>query len=74
MYGGNFAFQNPLSWLVVGRKFTIFDVFYFVFEGKFQVQAPRGAYIRRGDLTKGFLRYDLGGLIHGGAYFGNFTV
>ena len=30
---------------------------------------PRGrAYIRRGDLTKGFLRYDFGGLIFGGAY------
>ena len=56
------------------RKFTIFALFYFVFEGKFQVQAPRGAYIRRGDLTEGFLRYDFGGLIHGGAYFRNFTV
>ena len=56
------------------RKFTIFALFYFVFEGKFQVQAPRGAYIRRGDLTEGFLRYDFGGLIFGGAYFRNFTV
>ena len=52
----------------MGRKFTIFALFYFVFEGKFQVQAPRGAYIRRGDLTEGFLRYDFGGLIFGGAY------
>ena len=34
-------------------------------EGQFQVQAPRGAYIRRGDLTEGFLRYDFGGLIFG---------
>ena len=48
---------------VVGRKFTIFALFYFVFEGKFQVQAPRGAYIWRGDLTEGFLHYDFGGLI-----------
>ena len=52
----------------------MFALFYFVFEGKFQVQAPRGAYIRRGDLTEGFLRYDFGGLIFGGAYFRNFTV
>ena len=52
----------------MGRKFTNFALFYFVFEGKFQVQAPRGAYIRRGDLTEGFLRYDFGGLIFGGAY------
>ena len=27
-----------------------------------------GAYIRRGDLTEGFLHYDFGGLIFGGAY------
>ena len=38
-----------------------------------------GAYIWRGDLTEGFLRYRFGGLIfegliHGGAYFRNFTV
>ena len=38
----------------MGRKFTIFGLFYFVFEGKFQVQAPRGAYIRRINLTEGF--------------------
>ena len=40
---------------------------------------PPGAYIRRGDLTKGLLpsesgRLIFGGLIHGGAYFWNFTV
>ena len=52
----------------MGRKFAIFALFYFVFESKFQVQAPRGAYIQRGDLTEGFLRYDSGGLIFGGAY------
>ena len=57
---GNFLFK----W---GRIFTIFAVFYFVFEGKFQVQAPQGACIWRGDLTEGFLHYDFGGLIFGGA-------
>ena len=31
-------------------------------------------YIWRGDLTEGFLRYRIGGLIFGGAYFRNFTV
>ena len=62
MYGGKFAFQNRLGWLVVGRKFTIFALFYFVFEGKFQVQAPWGAYIRRGDLPEGFCVTILGGL------------
>ena len=34
----------------------------------FQVQASPGAYIWRGNLTQGFLRYEFGGLIFGGAY------
>ena len=29
---------------------------------------PRGAYIRRGDLTEGFLHYDFEGVTFGGAY------
>ena len=60
--------------LIVGRKFTVFALLYSVFEGNFQVQAPRGAYIRRGDLTEGFLRYRFRGLIFREAYFRNFTV
>ena len=57
------------------RKFTIFALFYFEFEGKFQVQTPRGAYIWKGDLTITILAgLYLEGLIHGGAYFRNFTV
>ena len=35
---------------------------------------PPGAYIQRGDLTEGFMRYDSGGLYMEGAYFRNFTV
>ena len=62
---GNMRFQIDWASLFHGRKVTIFTLFYFVFEGKFQVQGPRGAYIRRGDLRKGFLRYDFGGLIFG---------
>ena len=54
------------------QKF-IFALFYFVFEGNFQVQAP-GAYIRRGDLTEGFLRYEFGGLIFYRMYFRLFFV
>ena len=58
--------------LIVGRKFTVFALFYFVFEGNFQEQALWGAYIWRGDITDGFLRYEFRG--HGGAYFLNFAV
>ena len=54
--------------LIVGSKFTIFALFYFVFEGNFPSTSPRGAYIWRGDLTEGFLHYRFGGLIFGGAY------
>ena len=48
--------------LIFGRKFTIFALFYFVFEGNFQVQFWRGT------LTEGFLHYEFGGLIFGEAY------
>ena len=58
--------------LIVGTKFAVFALFYFVFEGNFPRTSPRGAYIRRGDLTQGFLRYWFGGLIHGGAFFSEF--
>ena len=60
-----------INWasLIVRRKFTVFSLFYFVFEGNFQVQDPGGgAYICRGDLTEGFLRYEFVGLIFGEAY------
>ena len=65
---GNLHPKIDLASLIVGRKFTInFALFYFVSEGNLQVQAHRGAYIWRGDLTEGFLRYEFGGLIFGGA-------
>ena len=46
---GNLRFNIDSASLIVGRKFTVFPLFYFVYEGNFQVQAPRGAYIWRGD-------------------------
>ena len=36
-------FKTDRASLIVGRKFTVVALFYFVFEGNFQVQAsPRG--------------------------------
>ena len=61
-------FKIDWASLIVGRKFTVFALFYFVFEGNFQVQAPQGAYIRRGDVKEDFLRYKFVGLTFGGAY------
>ena len=67
-------FKIEWATLLFGSKFTVFALFYFVFEGNFSSTSPRGAYIWRGDLTESFLRYPFGGLIFGGAYFRNFTV
>ena len=47
--------------LIVGSKFTVFAMFYFVSDGNFPSTNPRGAYIWRGDLTEGFLRCRFGG-------------
>ena len=69
---GNLRFKIDWASLIVGRKFTVFALCYFVFEGNFQVQAPWGG--GKGLLTEGFLRYEFEGLIHGRAYFRNFTV
>ena len=65
---GNLRFKIDWASLIVGSKFTIVALFYFVFEGNFPSTGPRGAYIWRGDLTEGFLRYRTGGPIFGGAY------
>ena len=67
-------FKIDWASLIVGSKFSVFALFYFVLEGNFQSTSPQGAYIWRGDLTEGSLRNRFGGLIFGGAYFRNFTV
>ena len=64
----NLRFEIDWASLTVGSKFIVFALFDFVFEGNFLSTSPPGAYIWRGDLTEGFLRYDFGGLIFGGAY------
>ena len=65
---GNLRFKIDWASLIVGSKFTVFALFYFVFEGNFQVQAPRGGLYLEGQLNGGFLRYEFGGLTFGGAY------
>ena len=71
IYGGKFAFQNGLGYTscIVGSKFTVIALFYFVFEGNFPSTSPRGAYIWRGDLTEGFFALpDWGAYIWRGLY------
>ena len=65
---GNLRFIIDWASHIVGSKFIVFALFYFVFEGNFPSTSPRAAYICRGDLTEGFSRYRFGGLIFGGAY------
>ena len=75
-------FKIDCASLIVGSKFTVFALFFFVFESNFPSASPPppgGGYIWRDDLTEDFLRYEFGGLIFGGAYtwrglFRNFTV
>ena len=65
-----------ISWasLIAGSKCTVFALFYFVFEGNFQVQALGELIFEGVILRKVFCVTSLGELIHEGAYFRNFTV
>ena len=78
MYGGRFALQNRL-----GSPYTWKEIYRFCFvllckvEGNFQVPAlwgrgggggGEGGLYLEGRFNRGFLRYEFGGLIFGGAY------
>ena len=57
---GNLRFKIDWASLIVRRTFTIFALFYFVFEGNFTSTNPGGSYIWRGNLTEGFCITGLG--------------
>ena len=61
---GNLRFKIDRASLIVGRKFTVFALFYFVFEGSFQVQDPRGGLYLEGLIFE-ILRYTR---VRGGKY------
>ena len=62
-------FKIDWASLIFGSKFTVFAMFYFVFEGNFPSTSPRGTYIWRGDLTEGFFASpDWGAYIWRGLY------
>ena len=67
VFGGAYLRREICVSKLIGLA-LVFALFYSVFEGKFQVQAPRGAYIWRGNLTEGLFALRVWGLIHGGAY------
>ena len=65
---GNLRFKIDWASFIFGINLPFLLCFPLYLRAIFQVQAPGGAYIWRGDLTEGFLRYRFGGLIFGGAY------
>ena len=76
--------SKSIGLALVGSKFTVFALFYFLFEDNVKVQAP-GGLIFRGAIScsrTGFLCYEFEGFIFGGVinegggggYFRNFTV
>ena len=56
------CFKIDWASLKVGSEFTVFALFYFVFEGNLPSTSPRGAYIWRGVLMEAFRITSLGGL------------
>ena len=64
---GNLRFKVDWASLIVGRKFTVLLCFTLYLRAISKCKF-RGAYIWRCDLTEGFLGYEFGGLIFGGAY------
>ena len=52
---GNLRFKIDWDSLKVGSKFTVFALFYFVFEGNFPSTSPWGAYIWRGLYMEGLI-------------------
>ena len=84
LFGGAYLRREICVSKSIGLACSGKEIYHFCFvllciRGQIPSTSPPGAYIRRGDLTEGFLRYDFGGLyleglIHGGAYFRNFTV
>ena len=47
-------FKIDRASLIVGSKFKVFALFYFVCEFNFPSTSSQGAYIWRGDITEGF--------------------
>ena len=63
-------FSTVLSKIVAcsGKEIYHFCFVFLCIRGQIRSKSPPGACIRKGDLTEGFLRYEFGGLIFGGAY------
>ena len=68
IYGRKFASQNRLGYPYSWKEIYRFCFVLLCTGGRFPSTSPPGAYIWRGELTEGFLRYEFGRLIFVGAY------
>ena len=72
IFGGAYLRREICVSKSIGLACSGKEIYHFCFvllciRGQISSTSPPGAYIRRGDLTEGFLRYDFGGLIFGWA-------
>ena len=79
MYRREICVSKSIGLARRGKEIYHFCIVLLCIQGQIPSTSPPGTYIRRGDLREGFLRYDFGGLIFGGAFtwkglFRNFTV
>ena len=73
IFGGAYVRREICDSKSIGLACSGREIYHFCFvllciRGQIPSTSSRGAYIRRGDLTEGFLRYDFEGLIFGGTY------
>ena len=69
-------FKIDWAGLIFGKKFTVFLCFTLYYRTISKYKSPPGgggAYIWRGDLKEGFLRYEFGGLKFGIYIWGAYT-
>ena len=79
IFGGAYVRREICVLKSIGLAFSGKEIYHFCFvllciRGQIlSTSPPRGLY-SEGRFNGGFLRYDFGGLLFGGAYFRNFTV
>ena len=66
----NLRFKIDRASPIVGKKITVFALFYFVFEGNFPSTSHRWGLYLEERFNGGFLRYRFGGLYLEGLIFG----
>ena len=73
IFGGAYVRRQICVSKSIGLACGENEIYHFCFvllciRGQIPSRSPPGAYIRRDTITEGFLRYDFGGLIFGGAH------